>query len=639
MKMLISLLLAALMLLTLAACRPSSVPPAAEDPTEAPTEAPTEEPVETPEPAAELPVLSEMSEEDCVAALRALGVEIPDGLGFDIRSWVWAFEEDIDRPYPSDIYFDETHMLFEQVREAVRAYYAESGFPIHEPTPEPAAEPTPEAFVPEGCDAHDYLTLAEFFGSQVNEYTTIGEACYGDHSNTFDIEDPRTWRTDYHGVVWESGKAKELTFYPCYTRLPASLELTGFEKLEKIAIWYVLLDSVNIADCPMLDNGCMVYASDSAGEASLKAGYIGQLQIGSRSHVHCELVSETDEPFTVDLTAQGAGTVRASAVYYEEEYKVTAVAIADQYVDLIGWFDENGNLVSTDMFLELAGNDIGPASGEYRYTARFSQPPSPTPIPGGDYFCELKPNVPSSMDIDGDGEDDTVLVGVDYESEDEPCFTVTVTLASDPSHPYVLDAGNEGGDVAAAVVDFDPSDPRREIVLCYDMCDGDPVTYIFRLKEDGSGFETYIEYVEISFGLNSWYYMGIPEDYVYSADKGLQFCRRTEILGTEFVFSRLTLGKDGVEILDSEYTYAGAYPLKVKKAITVTLEDGTEKTISVGSEVTPYSTDRASYVKVKLSDGSIGRMAVTFGNNDYGYPVYLNGVNQDDCFEDIPYAD
>ena len=129
MKKLISILLCAAMLMTLAACgegKQPEEPPSAPVETEISAEKQTLSPTERP---AALK-LSEMSEEDCIASLREFGADIPEGRETGIMSMVAGFEENIDRPYPGDVYFDEAYALFESVRAAVRAYYISIGEPL-----------------------------------------------------------------------------------------------------------------------------------------------------------------------------------------------------------------------------------------------------------------------------------------------------------------------------------------------------------------------------------------------------------------------------------------------------------------------------------------------------------------------------
>ena len=157
------------------------------------------------------------------------------------------------------------------------------------------------------------------------------------------------------------------------------------------------------------------------------------------------------------------------------------------------------------------------------------------------------------------------------------------------------------------------------------------------MKDDGSDFDVFTR--EIDLGSGAWWYHGAEEDYVYRAKDGLPFGIRTDILGTYFVASYFTVTKDGIEFLSDDFIYGYVWELTLVKELTVTLDNGKTVTVPVGAKVTPYSTDRATYVRVKLEDGRIGRVEVTFGNPDYPFPVFLNGVQQDEYFTEIPYAD
>lgn len=504
------------------------------------------------------------------------------------------------------------------------------------PTDTPAPTPDPDAFVPEGYDAHDYLALVRFFSAPLEGGAeTIGECCY----DGFDAEDPSTWCTSYDGVKWDdSGKCTEIRMHASSDKLPAELDLTGFEKLSKLEIWFTTIEKLTIADCPALTDGCMIYSGTAEGEARIEAGYVTQLNAASRTKVYCSLMGDA-HPFVLDLTSDGPGSVKASAVYYDGEYNVCGVAMEDEYVEFLGWFDGSGRLVSSEKFFYFSGGELGQIEGEHRYTARFAKPDAPAPISGGDFFCELKPNVPSMIDIDGDGNADTVLVSVDPD-DPEDYISVTVTLASKPGAPYHFHISSEGGAVCAAAADFDPSDKHTEIMLCYDMCDGDPATVVLRLKDDGSGFDVFTEYieavVEYDDWVGSWYYNGLPESFVFNAENGFCFVRRTEILGTTFVANRFTVTKDGFVILNDEYLYLDTDPLVLKKALKLTLEDGSTITVPVGAKITAYSTDCGTFVKVRLEDGRIGRAEVSFSSD--GWPIYINGVQQDK-YAEIPYAD
>ena len=131
-------------------CVGTAVPGAA-----ASTPAPTSTPKPTLKPAS-APTsfrLSDMSEEDCIRTLREFGAEIPEDRETGVMAMVRDFEEDIDRPYPGDVLFDDEYALYESVRAAVRAYYISIGAalaPASTPTPAPTAVPGETEFIKTG---------------------------------------------------------------------------------------------------------------------------------------------------------------------------------------------------------------------------------------------------------------------------------------------------------------------------------------------------------------------------------------------------------------------------------------------------------------------------------------------------------
>ncbi|MCR5611576.1 MAG: PT domain-containing protein [Clostridiales bacterium] len=519
------------------------------------------------------------------------------------------------------------------VQDPTQAPAQPTAVPTEKPAPDPTADPTEEPFVPSGYNAHDYLALAAFFGTVVGDNgETVGDVCYYDSS--FKVSDPETWRTGSFGVKWDSeGYVTEISFYPMLgsDRFPAALELVGFERLEEVRLGSGVFDSVTVKDCPKLGT---VYTARAVGEVDITAGFVGALSAASDKRVRCDLTGSDGEPFTLDLYSEGPGYIRASAAILEDGYHVTATAVADDYAELLGWYDENGELVSTEKHFALSGGELGKITGEHRYTAKFAMPSAPDPLSEGDFFCELKPFAPASIDIDGDGREDTVLLSCEEYSYGEDTITVTVTLSSRPDAPFVLDA-EHGYNIFAAAVDTNTEDGRIEIIVSFEQDSNDPVTYVFRLKDDGSGFDAFAMPIEL--GNGSWQYRGLPEDYVYRASEGLPFMIRTEILGTTYVMNHFTVTKDGIKFLSDEFTYDHVYPLTLTKELTVTLENGKKLTLPVGAAIAAYSTDRKSWVKVKLEDGRIGKIKVGFGEDGY-FPVYLNGVIQDE-YADIPYAD
>ena len=255
----------------------------------------------------------------------------------------------------------------------------------------------------------------------------------------------------------------------------------------------------------------------------------------------------------------------------------------------------------------------------------------------GDFFAEIRHDVPFIADIDGDGEDDTGLV---YTFSDEyyTHYYISVTRACKPDEPRIFEAGMGWG-FLGAVLDFDPERPGLELMITYDQEDGDPLTWVLRIRDDGSDFDCFCEPIE-AFDFIT-FYNGMDGDYVFEAKNGIPFGRRTEILGTSFVRNAFTVTKEGITPLSDEYFYShGDYEFKLKliRDMELTTESGRTVTARKGKTITVWSTDLETYVKIKLANGTIGSAKVTFGDPADRYPIYINGAEQDE-YAEIPYAD
>ena len=257
-----------------------------------------------------------------------------------------------------------------------------------------------------------------------------------------------------------------------------------------------------------------------------------------------------------------------------------------------------------------------------------------SPRPEGDYFAEIRADLPFIADLDGDGQDDVAMISAEEDEEGWARYSVSITRAADPENTFEYDAGY-GFRFVGAVLDLDPSDAGKEIVFCTDD-EGDSTTFAVRFKDDGSGFEVFDKRME-SFDTMAMFH-GIAEDYVFNASEGIWTCRRTEILGTHFVGGRYTVTANGFEFLNEEYTYEeNAEALKLRRDIKLKTEKGKKITVKKGEKITPVSTDLETYVKVKLKDGTICICDVTFGDPEHHMPVFINGIQQDDLAR-IPYA-
>ena len=243
------------------------------------------------------------------------------------------------------------------------------------------------------------------------------------------------------------------------------------------------------------------------------------------------------------------------------------------------------------------------------------------------YFEELRDGSLLFTDVDGDGQNDTILVESLFDGEDYDYWVeLSVTRAAAPEAPVVYIIPYRWVEYAA-VADCVESDGRKDILICVDADSNDYSTHALRLNADCSGFE------EASLDV----YFEAEPGFTYFRSKGLPMEIRTDIMGTYFLNGRFTVTSEGMSITTPEFTYPTTYaiPLTLKRALEVQLEDGSAFALAAGEVVAPYSTDRQTYVKMVLPDGRIGTAQVSFRP----YTIYINGIDQDDLFDGIPYAD
>jgi hypothetical protein len=211
---------------------------------------------------------------------------------------------------------------------------------------------------------------------------------------------------------------------------------------------------------------------------------------------------------------------------------------------------------------------------------------------------------------------------------------VTIDRACKPDEPYEFETKWGVKGMFGVVVDCDPSDAGKELLICFDD-EGSEHTYAFRLKNDGSDFDSFYERCMLID--DPFFFDSLPEGFVYHAEEGLLIRKRTEILGTIYVTNHITVTADGITHISEEFLYPYQFELKLKRDLKLKTDDGKTVTAKKGEEIYAYATDMETYVKVKLENGTIGRAKVTCDNPETHYQLYFNGVNQDE-YADIRYA-
>ena len=146
-----------------------------------------------------------------------------------------------------------------------------------------------------------------------------------------------------------------------------------------------------------------------------------------------------------------------------------------------------------------------------------------------------------------------------------------------------------------------------------------------------SGTQFYGEFVEEGFETGTMYRQ------VFNNPDEFRLNTRFDILGTRFGFAGYKVNeKDGrAEMTDEDYNIEDG--ASVKSIIPLEVEllpDNSTKEIPSGTEFYPLRTDGKTYIDMKTEDGQ----EVKFHYDNSEYPWKINGISEEECFENILYA-
>ena len=113
--------------------------------------------------------------------------------------------------------------------------------------------------------------------------------------------------------------------------------------------------------------------------------------------------------------------------------------------------------------------------------------------------------------------------------------------------------------------------------------------------------------------------------------------RRVEILGTREIWANFKINEaDGTPLItDEDYTFNEGHEvvLKIPMAVQV-VPDMDKHEIGEGMHLTPCHTDAETYVDLTTEDGWTVRMGIDISD----WPRKVNGIPEDECFEELLYA-
>ena len=255
-------------------------------------------------------------------------------------------------------------------------------------TPEPIVTDTPEAIVTDTPEPEPSASSVVYDEYELSELLKFMESVgvISDRVNgalicpDYDADDPTTWVVEDRPLIrWtEDGHVAAfiLSFGDHQYNKPlmylgGSLALNGFDELEFFDSVSTYYDELTVTDCNKL-----LYIDISGSE--FKKVYLAAnlecltgLAYAEDFYWDCNYNLNCD--FELTLKASGNGLVGCHKYGDEDRDYVSIIAQARGGSKFVGWYDEEGNLVSTERVLEISSDEMNGCVGTFNFTARFEK--------------------------------------------------------------------------------------------------------------------------------------------------------------------------------------------------------------------------------------------------------------------------
>ncbi len=208
-------------------------------------------------------------------------------------------------------------------------------------------------------------------------------------------------------------------------------------------------------------------------------------------------------------------------------------------------------------------------------------------------------------------------------------LSVTVngkTVADEINYAYNFDAYVAHVGDKSYIYSDSLSDNDYHIFCTWDINGDTP-----KMTQELYGTEVDYEYIEEGFEEGTTYKQA------FNNPEFLRLETRFQILGTRGATATYKISeKDGKpEMTDEAYTFNYGHDVKTAIPLEAELLPNMEKTkLPAGTSLTPYQTDGETFVDLKTENGSVVRLNIDVSD----WPRTVNGIPEDECFENLLYA-
>lgn len=262
-------------------------------------------------------------------------------------------------------------------------------------TPEPIVTDTPEAIVtdtPEPEPSASSVVYNEYELAELLKFMQT-DSVISDRVNgallcpDYDANDPTTWVVEGRPLVgWtEDGHVEcfslvfgdSLTFGDyLYGRplmyLGGSLVFDGFDEMISLSSAYVYCDELIVQNCNALREVWIRGSEFNKVHLEADIEFLDGYVCAREFYWRCNDV-EANCIFELTLTASGNGLVGCSKYGDVDGDYVIIHARANAGSTFVGWYDEHGNLISTEGWFEISSDEMNGCVGTFDYYAHFEE--------------------------------------------------------------------------------------------------------------------------------------------------------------------------------------------------------------------------------------------------------------------------
>ena len=260
------------------------------------------------------------------------------------------------------------------VTDTPEAIVTDTPEPIVTDTPEP--EPSASSVVYDEYELSELLKFMEAVGV-ISDRTNGALICPG-----YQADDPTTWLVEGRPLIRWTDDGRISAFYLHIGNAPhakplmylgGKLVFIGFDELEKLEVADVNIDELTIMDCDALTELTLLGSEFNKVYMDANIQRLRGNAVASEFYWNC-YNPDANCVFELSLAASGDGLVGCRK-YLHEFYmcRVFIEAQAKAGSRFVGWYDEDGNLVSTDSIFMISSDFTISCIGTFNYTARFEK--------------------------------------------------------------------------------------------------------------------------------------------------------------------------------------------------------------------------------------------------------------------------